>query len=93
MFVVTCRVQLAIAGARSLKEKRRVVRSAIERLRARHNAAVSEVADQDVWQQATLGMAVVTVREQDGRDVIAHMLRQLEAHGELEVRQAEISVC
>lgn len=93
MFVVTCRVQLVIAGAQSLKDKRRVVRGAIERLRARYNAAVSEVGDHDVWQQATLGLAVVTLREQDGRQVIANMLRQLEAYGEVEVRQADVSVC
>lgn len=93
MFVVTCRVELTIPGAQSLKDKRRALRSAVERLRSRFNAAVSEVADQDVWQRATLGLAVVTLREHDGRDVVAQMLRQLEAQAGIEVRQAEVSVC
>lgn len=93
MFVVSCRARLGIAGAQSLKDKRRVIRSAVERLRSRFNAAVSEVADQDMWQRATLGMAVVTLHEADGREVIDHMLRQLEMNGDIEVQEAEISVC
>ena len=51
---------LHLPQARSLKDKRQVVRSVKERLRARHNVAVSELEEHaDVWQRASL--AVVSV--------------------------------
>ena len=46
--------------ARSLKDKRQVIRSVKERLRSRHNVSVSEIGDDaDLWQRASI--AVVSV--------------------------------
>jgi uncharacterized protein YlxP (DUF503 family) len=53
-------LELHIAGARSLKDKRMVLRSVKDRLK-RFNVAVAEVDHQDLWQRATL--AVVTVSD------------------------------
>lgn len=53
-------VELVIYEARSLKDKRRVLQSLKQRLRNRFNVSVAEVAHQDVWQRATLGVAVVS---------------------------------
>ncbi len=52
---------LMIAGARSLKEKRRVLRSLKDRLASRFNVSVSEVGSQDLWQRAELGVACVSL--------------------------------
>lgn len=43
----------------SLKEKRRIVKAVIARLRNHFNASVAEVADNDVHQQAVIGFAMV----------------------------------
>jgi uncharacterized protein YlxP (DUF503 family) len=43
-----------------LKDKRQVVRSLTERLRRQFNVAVAEVEEQDAWQTAVLGLAVVS---------------------------------
>jgi len=64
-------VTLHLPASRSLKDKRQVVRSLTERLRRKFNVAVSEVEDQDVWQTATLGLAVVS-------NEAGHAARQLE---------------
>ncbi len=52
-------LDLHFPGARSLKDKRQVLRSLDARLRNRLNVAVAEVEHQDLWQRARL--AVVTV--------------------------------
>jgi hypothetical protein len=57
--VATLRADFAIPSADSLKDKRRVVRSLRDRIRARYPVAVAEVADQDVWRRAVLGVAAV----------------------------------
>jgi len=43
----------------SLKEKRRVVKSLKDKVRARFNVSISEVDSQDLWHRATLGIALV----------------------------------
>ena len=60
MVVGIVRFELHLPGARSLKDKRQVVRSMKERLRERTRASVSEVEDQDLWQRAAIGFAVVS---------------------------------
>lgn len=52
--------ELHLPDARSLKDKRQVLRRLKDRLRARHNVAVSELDDHaDLWQRA--GLAVVSI--------------------------------
>jgi hypothetical protein len=60
MFVGIVRIELHIPAAGSLKDKRAVVRSLKERIRHRVHAAVAEVDHQDLWQRATIGVAVVS---------------------------------
>ncbi|MBN1773893.1 MAG: DUF503 domain-containing protein [Deltaproteobacteria bacterium] len=59
MYVAVGRVRLLLPGNQSLKGKRHVLRGVLERIRARHLVAVAEVADQDKWQVAVLGLAAV----------------------------------
>jgi uncharacterized protein YlxP (DUF503 family) len=60
MFVGAVRIELHIPASGSLKDKRAVVRSLKDRIRARTAAAVAEVDHQDLWQRAALGVAVVS---------------------------------
>jgi len=52
-------LELRLDTARSLKDKRQVVRSLKDRLRHRYNVAVAEIDYQDLWQRGLL--AAVTV--------------------------------
>jgi uncharacterized protein YlxP (DUF503 family) len=60
VFVGVARLVLAIPGARSLKDRRRVVKSLKDRLRARVPVSLAEVGDLERYQVATLGVAVVS---------------------------------
>jgi len=59
MTVGIARIQFRLHGNQSLKEKRKVVKSLIDKSRHRFNVAIAEVEDQDLHQLATLGIAVV----------------------------------
>ena len=59
MFVGVARLTLQIPDSGSLKAKRQILHRVIDRVKARFNAAIAEVADNDLWQRATLGLAVV----------------------------------
>ena len=83
---------LRIRGSRSLKTKRKVVRSIKDRLRARHNVAVAEIDDQDLWQAATIG---VTTCSNDSKRVAAELTRivdTLRVHPDAELVDHQIEI-
>ena len=53
-------LEIRIEAARSLKDKRQVLRSLKDRLRAQFNIAVSELDATDLWQRATLGVVSIS---------------------------------
>ncbi len=53
-------LDLHIGEARSLKDKRRVVKSLKERLRHRFNVSVAEVDHHDAWQRCAIAVALVS---------------------------------
>jgi uncharacterized protein YlxP (DUF503 family) len=59
MIVAAARIVLLIPGNDSLKGKRQVVRSLIEKVRHRFAVSIAEVDSHDKWQRAELGLAVV----------------------------------
>jgi uncharacterized protein YlxP (DUF503 family) len=59
VFVLALEVDLRIPSARSLKDKRQVVKSIVEASRRRFAVSSAEVGEQDSWQRARLGFAVV----------------------------------
>ena len=52
-------VHLRIPEAHSLKEKRKVVKRVVERLKNKFNVSVSEIGDQDKWQSSIIGVVTV----------------------------------
>ena len=60
MYVAVCSLELFIPQAFSRKDRRQVVKSLVERMRARTGASVAEVDGQETWQRATLGVAMVS---------------------------------
>ncbi len=59
MTVGVALVSFRLHEIHSLKEKRRIVKSLVEKSRSRFNVAVAEVADQDFYQKASIGIAVI----------------------------------
>jgi uncharacterized protein len=60
MVVGLCRVVLSLPWNDSLKGKRSVVKSILERARGRFHVAAAEVADLDAHRRATLGFSYVS---------------------------------
>ncbi|MCU0661468.1 MAG: DUF503 domain-containing protein [Myxococcota bacterium] len=60
MFVGVLRIALHLPGNDSLKGKRRIVRSFVDRVRAKFNAAVAEVGENDEHRRAIIGLSVVS---------------------------------
>lgn len=85
MRVAALRVEIHIPTPQSLKQKRAVLRPAVEGLRRLGSYSVAEVDHHDDWQRATIGVAIVAP---DGRGLemqISKVRRYLDSRLELEV--------
>jgi uncharacterized protein len=67
-------LELRIESAQSLKDKRQVVRSVKDKLRAKFNVAVAELEETDLWQRATVGLVSIS----GSRDYLAGLMQQVE---------------
>jgi uncharacterized protein YlxP (DUF503 family) len=59
LVVGTLKVSLYIHNNRSLKEKRKIVKSIVAKVQKRFNVSVSEVGSNDKWQMVELGISSV----------------------------------
>ena len=59
MVIGVLRVTLVLHDSHSLKDKRQVLKSVIEKLRNRFNVSVAETGSNDLWQRAEIGIAAV----------------------------------
>ena len=78
MVVGLLEVTLAIPMARSLKEKRGVVRSCCDRVRNKFKVSVAEVGDNDVHNRARIGFAAVANDESFVNSVLDKILDHVE---------------
>lgn len=94
MVVGVLEVKLSIPLARSLKDKRRVVKRAVDKTRARFNVSVAEVADNDVHNRATLGVTAVANDGPFVNSVLDKVLDAIEAYtvGEAELVHHELEL-
>ena len=75
MHVGVLRISLHIPHARSLKEKRSVVRRFRDRIRARFEVSIAEVGAQDLLQSAVFGVSVVSADSKICDSVLAQVAR------------------
>ena len=59
MVVGLVKITLRLHDCKSLKEKRRVVKSMIGRIRNRFNVSAAEVGANDIWKRAEIGFALM----------------------------------
>jgi uncharacterized protein len=92
VIVGSLRVRLLLRQARSLKDKRQVVRSIKDRMRQGFNVSVAEVEDLDQCQLATLGFALVGAEAYPVRTTLEKIVEALRGHPVAELLEHEIEV-
>ena len=76
--ILYAELTLQLPAAHSLKDKRRVLASIKDRVAHRYNVSLAEIASQDNWQQAVLGLVMIN----NSRDHLSQMLEAL--HGQVQ---------
>jgi len=81
MVIGVCKVILTIDEVYSLKEKRHIVKSLIERIKSRFNASVAEVDLNDKWKRAVIGISCVSNESRHADSMIANIVNFIENDG------------
>ena len=92
MHVAVLHVRLHVPQASSLKEKRQVVRSILDRARAKYRVAAAEVDDQDIHRSAVLGFAAVSGSHHHAEEIVTKILEGLRMHPAARIIEHELEV-
>ena len=90
MTVGIARVTLFLGDSHSLKEKRMVLRRVKDRAQQKFNVAIAEVGDNDLWQRAVLGLAVVGSGRRFTESALDEVMRFIREEAEVTNVEREI---
>jgi hypothetical protein len=93
MIIAAARLTLMIPENASLKGKRRVVKSLIEKVRHKFDAAVAEVGDNDLWQKAKIGVALVGNDRQLLEARLQQIMKFMENQHLAEIIDSQVELC
>jgi uncharacterized protein YlxP (DUF503 family) len=79
MHVGVAHVELHLAENSSLKGKRMVVKSVIQRVRNRFNVAIAEIDTQDAWEVITLGIVCVSDDPRHSNEMLSKVVDFIES--------------
>lgn len=85
MHVAAMRAELRIRDARSLKDKRRVLKGLLGEVGRAHPVAIAEVDHQDLWNRATVGVAAVSSTPGQVERMLRSVERDIDAWDGVEV--------
>ncbi|OAT82263.1 hypothetical protein A6M21_08865 [Desulfotomaculum copahuensis] len=85
MVVGLLTLELFINEATSLKGKRRVLKSLLDKVKARYNVSAAEVGKQDAWQFSTVGVSFVSNESAHVHRTLAAVIRFVQGLGTVEV--------
>jgi hypothetical protein len=92
MVIGVCRLDLLIRESQSLKEKRRMVKQIIDRVKHRFNVSIAEVGNNDLWQSAQLGLCLVSNDRRFTNSSLDTILDFIETINVAEVVKSDIEI-
>ena len=79
MTIGLCRLVLHFPDSGSLKNKRNLLKSIVTRIRSKFNVSISELDDNELWQKATLGVAIVSNESRYANRVLSKVVDMVNA--------------
>jgi len=85
LFTLSAKLTFYIPQSTSLKDKRQVRRSLIEKTRHKFNVAIAEIDTQDIHQTLTIGVAVVSGDGAHRENALDEIVRFMEKSADAEL--------
>ena len=90
MYTASAILSFYIPYSASLKDKRQIRRSLIEKTRHKFNVSIAEVDTQDIHQTLTIGIAIVSGENAHARKSLDEVIRFMEEQADAELTEVEI---
>jgi len=85
-------LDLVLRDNHSLKEKRRVVKSIIGRVKSKFNVSIAEVGNQDLWQSAQIGFCIAGNEKRFINSSLDKVIYFIEESNSAEIKHAEMEI-
>ncbi|NLI60014.1 MAG: DUF503 domain-containing protein [Clostridiales bacterium] len=85
MFIASAEIEILLYESQSLKEKRKVVKSLISKVRNQFNVAIAEINYLDTWQRAGLGLVCIANQSSNAIRQLDRVLEYIESDGRFEI--------
>lgn len=85
MLVSTLRIKLYAPTCHSLKDKRMIVKSLLQKARNKFNISIAEIEGQDYYQTIIIGAACVSNTRVQANTVLDEVMRFIEENTEAEI--------
>lgn len=92
MIIGTCELKLIIYESNSLKDKRQVIKSLMERIKARFNVSIAEVDLNDSWQTAVIGFGCISNSTNHVRQILTNVVKFIDEDVRVEIIEEKIEV-
>lgn len=89
MIVKAIEIELSIHQSGSLKDKRRVVKGIIDRIRSRYNASIAETGALDNHSIAVIGISCVSNSARHADEMLDHILHFIDSGYDAEITHIE----
>ncbi len=92
MIIGTCKVYLTAEWVYSLKDKRMVIKSMIDKIKHRFNVSIAEIENQDVHRSIVIGFACVSNDTRHADSMIQTILHFIERNTDAVVDDVIIEI-
>ena len=93
MFVGILRIELYMEGNRSLKDKRQILKSLIQRTKSKfNNISIAEVGSNDLWQKATIGICTISNEKRLVNSLLDQVSDFIDSTGIVEMGTKELEI-
>jgi uncharacterized protein YlxP (DUF503 family) len=92
MVIGICHLDLILHENHSLKEKRRVVKSIIGRVKSKFNVSIAEVGEQDLWQSAQIGFCIAGNEKRFINSSLDKVIHFIEETNSAEIKDVEMEI-
>lgn len=92
MLIGTCQIRIVMYEVGSLKEKRQILKSVIERIKARYNVSIAEIGDQDKWQVSEIGFCCISNSSKHAQEMIDKIIYFIEQDGRFDITECQVDI-
>lgn len=85
MIIGICTCEIFIFNANSLKSKRSVVKSIIEKSKNRFNISIAEVGEYDKWQKSIIAFSTISNDQKIVEETIEKVINFFDSYSEIEI--------